>query len=203
MSTLSDLSAFIRTGIANSLLEKSQTVAEDTREIGVIKVPNLPEHGGWVSAPTHFVNTGITTKIQAVTLQRGDVLITARGRGDSIKIAVAGDEAAGAIADANVVIIRPKSNVNSGAIAAFLSSAIGFECLKRAGRQSAALFSINPKQVSEIVVPSLSDEQQEAVGQLYFNAVAHFHACINLAEQSLAAANEAMVNIFLEKGVAL
>ncbi len=196
--TLRDLTQSIRTGVAPSVLEKA-VLTGNAQPYGLVKMTNIPEHGGWITAPESNISADPGKRLDAVILEEGDVLISARGREGFIKIGVVGEEAAGAIADANVLIIRPLPGVNAGAIAAYLSSTIGLEQLRRSGRAASMLYSINPKQVSEIPFPRLTNEQMEAIGQLYFESRNYYEKCLRLAQCSLGAAHDAIEHLFVEQ----
>lgn len=196
--TLSDLTQLIRTGIASSILEKA-ALSTNAQLFRLIRVMNIPEMGGWVTPAENTIIAEPGKRLDAVILAEGDVLVSARGREGAVKVGVVGKDVAGAIPDANVLVIRPIPDINSGAMAAFLSSTIGLEHLRRSGRAASTLYSINPRQVSEIPFPRLDNEQMGALGQLYFEARNYYEKSVRLAEYSLVVAHDAIEHLFAER----
>ena len=73
--TLKDLTQSIRTGIASSVLEKGVPTG-NAQPYGLVKMTNIPEHGGWITAPESNISADPGKRLDAVILEEGDVLIS-------------------------------------------------------------------------------------------------------------------------------
>ena len=167
---LKDIATIFRGKAVNTKVERGN--------IGVINISNITDMGIDYSGLDYIVDE--ERKVSRYILQNGDVLVTARGT--TIKIAVFEEQPSTCIPSANINVIRPKEILNGTYLKLFLESPVGTKMLKSLQRGT-GIVNINFKDMSELEVPVLPLEAQEAL-------VHEYNAGLNLYKKTIAAAEE-------------
>lgn len=181
-----DIKAFSASPVKKLLLKDVATVFRgkavnaktDGGNIGVINISNISDTGIDYSGLDYIVDE--ERKVSRYILQAGDVLVTARGT--TVKIAVFEEQPSICIPSANINVIRPKDALNGTYLKLFLESPVGTKMLKSLQRGTGVV-NINFKDMSELEVPVLPLEAQEALVQEY-------NTGLNLYKETIAAAEE-------------
>lgn len=181
-----DIKAFSASPVKKLLLKDVATVFRgkavnakaDSGNIGVINISNITDTGIDYSGLDYIVDE--ERKVSRYILQTGDVLVTARGT--TVKIAVFEEQSSICIPSANINVIRPKGALNGTYLKLFLESPVGTKMLKSLQRGTGVV-NINFKDMSELEVPVLPLEAQEALVQEY-------NTGLNLYKETIAAAEE-------------
>lgn len=154
--------------------------------IGVINISNIFDTGIDYSGLDYIVDE--ERKVSRYVLRNGDVLVTARGT--TIKIAVFEEQSSICIPSANINVIRPREMMNGSYLKLFLESPVGTKMLKSLQRGTGVV-NINFKDMSELEVPVLPLDAQEAL-------VHEYNAGLKLYRETIAAAEEGWRGVQLE-----
>ncbi|MWC15053.1 restriction endonuclease subunit S [Brucella melitensis] len=143
-------------------VSREETVIRPGERLPVIGVRDLQDG---VVAPREALDTvGFSSLSKAMTyaVQAGDVLVT--GRGTLLKFGLVGDETAGAVASANIIVVRPAPDATGGALFAILSSDVFRPKIEVLRRGATTLLSLSPKDLAnlEINLPSLNEQERIA-----------------------------------------
>lgn len=162
-------------------LNTASSVETDAVQAKVIQLSDVKD--GVLNLNT-VENYGIktTTKGEEAEIQRGDVLITSRGI--AMKFAVVPNlEGKGPYyLSANFIGLRPLPGVDPHFLLAFFESPIG-ESYIRSLRKGASLPILNVKDIQEIPLPKLSDEEMGQVGHSYKKVMEDYAQALVAAEQ--------------------
>lgn len=146
----------------------------------VIGVRDLQD--GAVAARDALDTVGFSspTKAANYAVQPDDVLLT--GRGTLLKFGLVGAETAGAIASANIIVVRPGPGVKGGALFAILSSDVFRPKIEVLRRGATTLLSLSPKDLAklEINLPPLAE--QERIAALVKDAQIAYRTALEAAE---------------------
>ncbi len=164
--------------VATVFRGKAVNTKAEGGNIGVINISNINDTGIDYSGLDYIVDE--ERKVSRYILQTGDVLVTARGT--TVKIAVFEEQSSICIPSANINVIRPKDVLNGTYLKLFLESPVGTKMLKSLQRGTGVV-NINFKDMSELEVPVLPLEAQEALVQEY-------NTGLNLYKETIAAAEE-------------
>jgi hypothetical protein len=140
----------------------------------IVRATHLPDKVGWIDTlESDGVEPGddtgeteafdATPALDKATVRAGDVMLVARGA--RMRVAVAGHGVEGAVASANLMLLRPQPDVLLGAaLAWWLVSPDGEAALAHANRGSALLPSLSVRDVLglEMPVPPLAVQHQLA-----------------------------------------
>lgn len=175
---LKDAAAVFRGKAVNTKVESGN--------IGVINISNITDTGIDYSSLDYIVDE--ERKVSRYILQNGDVLVTARGT--TVKIAVFEEQSSICIPSANINVIRPKEMLNGTYLKLFLESPVGIKMLKSLQRGSVVV-NINFMDMSELDVPVLPLEAQEAI-------VREYNTGLKLYKETIAAAEEVWRGVQLD-----
>ncbi|VTZ62303.1 conserved hypothetical protein [Sinorhizobium medicae] len=143
-------------------VSREETVEHPGERLPVIGVRDLQD--GTVAAREALDTVGFLSLSKAATyvVQADDVLVT--GRGTLLKFGLVSDETVGAVASANIIVVRPGPDVTGGALFAILSSDVFRPKIEVLRRGATTLLSLSPKDLAklEINLPSLNEQQRIA-----------------------------------------
>ncbi|WP_343613231.1 restriction endonuclease subunit S [Novosphingobium sp.] len=143
-------------------VSREEVVARPGERLPVIGVRDLQD--GAVATREALDTVGFSSPSKAATyaVQVDDVLVT--GRGTLLKFGLVGDETVGAIASANLIVVRPGPDVAGGALFAILSSDVFRPKIEVLRRGATTLLSLSPKDLAklEINLPSLNEQERIA-----------------------------------------
>lgn len=161
-------------------VSREETLVRPGERLPVIGVRDLQD--GAVAAREALDTVGFSSPSKATTyaVQADDVLVT--GRGTLLKFGMVGDETAGAIASANIIVVRPGPNVTGGTLFAILSSDVFRPKIEVLRRGATTLLSLSPKDLAklEINLPSLNE--QERIAALVKDAQIAYRTALEAAE---------------------
>jgi hypothetical protein len=161
-------------------VSREETLVRPGERLPVIGVRDLQD--GAVAAREALDTVGFSSPSKAMTysVQADDVLVT--GRGTLLKFGLVGDETAGAIASANIIVVRPGPDVTGGALFAILSSDVFRPKIEVLRRGATTLLSLSPKDLAklEINLPSLNE--QERIAALVKGAQVTYRTALEAAE---------------------
>lgn len=143
-------------------VSREETVVRPGERLPVIGVRDLQD--GAVAPGEALDTVGFSSPSRAITyaVQADDVLLT--GRGTLLKFGLVGIETAGAIASANIIVVRPRPSVVGGALFSILSSDVFRPKIEVLRRGATTLLSLSPKDLAklEINLPSLNEQRRIA-----------------------------------------
>lgn len=113
-------------------------------------------------------------------VRMGDVLVT--GRGTVLKFGIVGPETEGAIASANIIIIRPQTQALGGTLYALLSSGVFRPKIEVMQRGATTLLSLSPKDLAKLEIKLPSREEQELISAFVRESQAAYFMAIQAAE---------------------
>ncbi|WP_422384327.1 restriction endonuclease subunit S [Roseibium album] len=145
-------------------VSREEAVARPGERLPVIGVRDLQD--GAVAQRDELDTVGFSSPSKAITyaVQTDDVLVT--GRGTLLKFGLVGDETAGAIASANIIVVRPGSDVMGGALFAILSSEVFRPKIEVLRRGATTLLSLSPKDLAKLEINLPSRDEQERIAAL-------------------------------------
>ncbi|MGZ2374074.1 hypothetical protein ACVI3U_001977 [Sinorhizobium medicae] len=161
-------------------VSREETVEHPGERLPVIGVRDLQD--GTVAAREALDTVGFLSPSKAATyvVQADDVLVT--GRGTLLKFGLVGDETVGAVASANIIVVRPGPDVTGGALFAILSSDVFRPKIEVLRRGATTLLSLSPKDLAklEINLPSLNEQQR--IAALVKGAQSAYRTALEAAE---------------------
>ena len=119
-----------------------------------------------------------TTKLRSQELQFGDVLLS--NRGFLIKIVVIPEGEDKIVASSNFLVIRLKAGFNPYYLKSFLGSPVGLHYIKSLHKGTTVMV-LNQKDIEQILVPKLSQDEQQDLGEKFFHADLEMKAVIQEA----------------------
>ena len=181
MKTIEVLCNELTTGATNALFEKSESSSETTMRL--LTGSSVNQNGEVVEQQLSQIEIAEGKGIQRFLLQKGDVVLLAKG--NSIRAGYVTDQIAklNVIASANFIVLRPNKNELLGEVlVAYFNSPAGQSVLEAAST-GAAIKNINLSNIRkmEIELPSLS--KQHEIAELFHASNQAYNATINLAEQ--------------------
>lgn len=149
-------------------------------KLPVIGVRHLQDTG--VAAREDLDAIGFASPARALSnaVQINDVLLT--GRGTVLKFGLVGEETAGAIASANIIVVRPGPEAVGGALYALLSSEAYRPKIEVLRRGATTLLSLSPKDIKNLEVSLPPLEEQHRIAALVIEAQAAYRAALEAAE---------------------
>lgn len=162
-------------------LNTASTVETDAIQAKVIQLSDVKDGVLNLSAVENY-GIKTTTKGEEAEIQSGDVLITSRGI--AMKFAVVPDlEGKGPFyLSANFIGLRPLPGVDPHFLLAFFESPIG-ESYIRSLRKGASLPILNVKDIQDIPIPKLSDEEMQQAGDSYKKSREDYVQALEAAEK--------------------
>lgn len=161
-------------------VSREEAVVRPGERLPVIGVRDLQD--GAVAAREALDTVGFSSPSKAMTyaVEADDVLVT--GRGTLLKFGLVGDETVGAIASANIIVVRPGPDVAGGALFAILSSDVFRPKIEVLRRGATTLLSLSPKDLAklEINLPSLNE--QGRIAALVKDAQIAYRTALEAAE---------------------
>jgi hypothetical protein len=161
-------------------ISKEEAAGQNGIRLPVIGVRDLQD--GEVSALDKLDSVGFPDPERAKTyaVRADDVLIT--GRGTLLKCSLVGSETEGAIASANIIVVRPGSSATGGALYAILSSEVFLPKIEVLRRGATTLLSLSTKDLAklEVVLPPI--EEQRRVSALVREAQTAYRTAVDAAE---------------------
>lgn len=181
MKTINSLCDDLTTGATNTLFEK--TVQEYDNSLFLLTGSSLNSSGEVLEDQLGSVTLKEGKTIQRFLLQKGDVVLLAKG--NSIRAGYVTEQIAklNVIASANFIVLRPNPNEVLGEVlVAYFNSPVGQSVLDAAST-GAAIKNINLANIRkmEIELPSLS--KQREIAELFHASNQAYNATLNLAEQ--------------------
>lgn len=181
MKTINSLCDDLTTGATNTLFEK--TVQEYDNSLFLLTGSSLNSSGEVLEDQLGSVTLKEGKTIQRFLLQKGDVVLLAKG--NSIRAGYVTEQIAklNVIASANFIVLRPNQNEVLGEVlVAYFNSPAGQSVLDAAST-GAAIKNINLANIRkmEIELPSLS--KQREIAELFHASNQAYNATLNLAEQ--------------------
>ena len=161
-------------------VSREETVVRPGERLSVIGVRDL--HDGAVAPREALETVGFTSPSKAITyaVRADDVLVT--GRGTLLKFGLVGDETAGAIASANIIVVRPGPDVTGGALFAILSSEVFRPKIEVLRRGATTLLSLSPKDLAKLEINLPSMKEQERIAALVKDAQIAYRTALDAAE---------------------
>jgi hypothetical protein len=161
-------------------VSRQESVNRPGQRLPVIGVRDLQD--GSVAQLDQLDTVGFTTpvKAQAYAVRPDDVLVT--GRGTLLKFGLVGAETGGAIASANIIVVRPGPNVTGGALFAILSSDVFRPKIEVLRRGATTLLSLSPKDLAKLEINLPPPNEQERIAALVKNAQISYRTAIDAAE---------------------
>ncbi|KZD08747.1 restriction endonuclease subunit S [Oceanibaculum pacificum] len=161
-------------------VSREETVVRPGERLPVIGVRDLQDGAVAARGALDTVGFSSLTKAANYAVQVDDVLLT--GRGTLLKFGLVGAETAGAIASANIIVVRPGPDVKGGALFAILSSDVFRPKIEVLRRGATTLLSLSPKDLAklEINLPPLAE--QERIAALVKDAQIAYRTALEAAE---------------------
>lgn len=161
-------------------VSREETIVRPGERLPIIGVRDLQD--GAVAAREALDTVGFSSFSKAISyaVEVDDVLVT--GRGTLLKFGLVGAETVGAIASANIIVVRPGPDVAGGALFAVLSSDVFRPKIEVLRRGATTLLSLSPKDLAklEINLPSLNE--QECIAALVKDAQIAYRTALEAAE---------------------
>jgi hypothetical protein len=157
-----------------SILKKDTTVGN----ISVLNLSNI-DNGEIDYSDLDTINEE-ERKIKRYELMNNDVVLSCRGT--AIKIAVFKEQENTIIASANLIVIRPKSTIESEYIKIFLESPIG-QAMIKSFQRGTTVMNINHSDIMEMEIPLLSLNKQNEMITKYSQEWSTYKATIDAAEK--------------------
>lgn len=161
-------------------VSREETVVRPGERLSVIGVRDLQD--GAVAPREALDTVGFSSLSKAMTYaaQTDDVLVT--GRGTLLKFGLVGDETAGAIASANIIVVRPGPDAAGGALFAILSSDVFRPKIEVLRRGATTLLSLSPKDLAKLEINLPSPSEQERIAALVKDAQVAYRTALEAAE---------------------
>ncbi|HXH45454.1 MAG TPA: restriction endonuclease subunit S [Bradyrhizobium sp.] len=161
-------------------VSREEAVVRPGERLPVIGVRDLQD--GAVAAREALDTVGFSSPSKAATyaVQVDDVLVT--GRGTLLKFGLVGDETVGAIASANIIVVRPGPDVAGGALFAILSSDVFRPKIEVLRRGATTLLSLSPKDLAKLEINLPSRNEQERIATLVKDAQISYRTALEAAE---------------------
>jgi hypothetical protein len=161
-------------------VSREETVVHPGERLPVIGVRDLQD--GAVAPREALDTVGFSSPSKAMTyaVHADDILVT--GRGTLLKFGLVGDETAGAIASANIIVVRPGPNVTAGALFAILSSDVFRPKIEVLRRGATTLLSLSPKDLAKLEINLPSLKEQERIAALVKDAQVAYRTALEAAE---------------------
>lgn len=165
---------------AGAGLSRDEAIVSPGVRLPVIGVRDLQD--GAVAAREALDTVGFSSPSKARTyaVQVDDVLVT--GRGTLLKFGLVGDETVGAIASANIIVVRPGPDVAGGALFAILSSDVFRPKIEVLRRGATTLLSLSPKDLAKLEFNMPSRNEQERIAALVKDAQIAYRTALEAAE---------------------
>ncbi|WP_306026617.1 restriction endonuclease subunit S [Oceaniradius stylonematis] len=161
-------------------VSREETVVRPGERLSVIGVRDLQD--GAVAAREALDTVGFSSPSKALTyaVQADDVLVT--GRGTLLKFGLVGDETTGAIASANIIVVRPGPDVMGGALFAVLSSEVFRPKIEVLRRGATTLLSLSPKDLAKLEINLPSRDEQKRIAALVKETQIAYRTALEAAE---------------------
>lgn len=162
-------------------LPLSRRASEDGRPYRVVNIRDLGDTGllSGLSGLDEVRLPG-ATRLVRYKVRKGDVLITCRGT--SFRSVMVGAGAAGAIASANLLILRPRGDLLAPVLVAWLHTPRGEHEVLSRSRSSAMTLALGREDVAGIPVPVPPLEVQHQIVAVIEATDASYQAAIEAAE---------------------
>lgn len=161
-------------------VSREDTVKRPGEKLPVIGVRDLQDGAvaEWCALDT--VGFPDAARAQTYAVRCGDVLLT--GRGTLLKFGLVGPETEGAIASANIIVVRAGELAIGGALFAILSSDVFRPKIEMLRRGATALLSLSPKDLAKLEVDLPPLIEQRRIAAFVSNAQAAYRTAIQAAE---------------------
>jgi hypothetical protein len=161
-------------------VSREETVGRPGEELPVIGVRDLQDGAVAPRAALDTVGFQFRTRAEAYAVRSDDVLVT--GRGTLLKFGLVGDETAGAIASANLIVVRPNPGVMGGALFAILSSDVFRPKIEVLRRGATTLLSLSPKDLAKLEINLPPIDEQERVAALVQESQTAYRTALEAAD---------------------
>lgn len=152
-------------------------IADEGTTCPVINVRDLAD--GRVASPLDAMNFSARSAVDRYRVCRGDVLLTSRGT--QLKVALVGEEAVGAVATSNLLVIRPDVEFPGALLYGYLCSPSIQGMLMRSSRSSSGLLSLTAREVGELCIPVPPIERLAQLARLVEETEQYYHAAVAAA----------------------
>ncbi|MBV6418699.1 MAG: hypothetical protein CMLOHMNK_03629 [Steroidobacteraceae bacterium] len=161
---LQDLATEIVPGFAAS----RTLVAEGGEIVPMVNVRDVGPHGIAPVDALEHMSLSKGSRAERYTLRAGDVVVTARG--PQLKAAVVTAKTAGALASANLLVVRLTPELLPTTLVGFLWSAAGAAQIKELSRSATSMLSLNAKALGLLRLPVPPIAIQERLADLISSA---------------------------------
>jgi restriction endonuclease S subunit len=165
---------------AGTGISRDDAIERPDTKLPVIGVRDLLE--GSVASLERLDSVGFHDlgRAQAYAVKVGDLLLT--GRGTQMKFGLVGEATAGAIASANIIVVRPEPQALGGALFAILSSEVFRPKIELLRRGATTLLSLSPKDVANLELDLPSIDEQRRIALLMDEAQSAYRTAVEAAE---------------------
>lgn len=160
-------------------VSREDSVERPGEKLPVIGVRDLLDGGVAARSTLDLVGFADPRRATTYAVHDDDVLLT--GRGTLLKFGLVGPETAGAIASANIIVVRPKTGTVGGALYGVLSSDVFRPRIELLRRGATTLLSLSPKDLArlEISLPPL--DEQRRIAELVHDSQTAYRMAIEAA----------------------
>ncbi|MBL3609993.1 restriction endonuclease subunit S [Rhodovulum sulfidophilum] len=161
-------------------VSREETAERPGERMPVIGVRDLQDGDVAPRAALDTVGFSAPSKALTYAVRTGDVLVT--GRGTVLKFGLVSTETAGAIASANIIVVRPGPEVTGGALFAILSSEVFRPKIEVLRRGATTLLSLSPKDLAKLEINLPSRDEQERIAALVNESQIAYRAALEAAD---------------------
>jgi restriction endonuclease S subunit len=161
-------------------VSREEMMERPEKKLPVIGVRDMDD--GRVASCSALDRVGFADLARAknYAVELGDVLLT--GRGTILKFGLVGSETVGAVASANIIVIRPSAAVVGGALYAILSSDVFRPKIELLRRGSTKLLSLSPKDLAKLELDLPPFDEQHRIAALVVEAQTAYRTSLEAAE---------------------
>ena len=159
---------------------REEAAGQEGDRMPVIGVRDLQDGGVAPREMLDTISVSSRSRAEPYVVRPDDVLVT--GRGTILKFGLVGDATAGAVASANIIVVRPGPKAIGPALFASLSSDVFRPRIELLRRGSTTLLSLSAKDLANIEVRMPSLDEQRRIASLVLEAHAAYRAAIEAAE---------------------
>lgn len=161
-------------------VSREDTLEREGRKLPMIGVRDIVDDAVAPMEKLDTVGFERPEKASAYLVRPGDILVT--GRGTALKFGMVGPETEGAVASANIIVIRAQPTIEPAALYAILSSEAYRPKIELLRRGSTTLLSLSAKDLAKLEVQLPPLEEQRRIAALLIEARDAYRAAIDAAE---------------------
>lgn len=161
-------------------VSREDTLERDGRKLPMIGVRDIADDAITPIEKLDTVGFERPEKASAYLVRAGDILVT--GRGTALKFGLVGAETEGAVASANIIVIRAQRAVEPAALYAILSSEAYRPKIELLRRGSTTLLSLSAKDLAKLELELPPVEEQRRIAALLIEARDAYRTAVDAAE---------------------